>query len=186
VRVSRAILIGAVVVLCALRLSVADAGDKTGDGVDIPIERTAGRLGLSVSRDAPMTIGSDELEVVRDETGLERVVFRRNVDVVQGDLRLNCDWLEAVYPDGAGGRPKRITARGVVRIVQADSEVRCTEAVFDDATCTAVCSSSSGPAELHRGENVIKGDEIVLNLCNGHLTVRGRARVHVKPEEEGS
>ena len=133
-----------------------------------------------------MTIDSDELEVVRDDSGRERVVFRNRVRVVQGDLYLDCDWLEALYPKGAGGRPTQIVARGSVRIRQRDSEVLCTQAVFEDKACTAVCTGSPGPAELRRGENVIKGDEIVFNLCTGHLKVRGGARVRVMPKEGGS
>lgn len=156
------------------------------ENAEIPVEQAAERMGLVFSKDAPMTIDSDELEVVRDDSGRERVVFQDNVRVVQGDLRLDCDWLRATYPKGAGGRPTQIVARGSVRMRQQDSEVLCTQAVFDDKACTAVCTSSPGPAELRRGENVIRGDEIIFDLCTGHLKVRGSARVRVMPKEEGS
>jgi hypothetical protein len=33
---------------------------------------------------------------------------------------------------------------------------------------------------------VIKGEEIVFDLCTGSLKVRGSARVDVKPVESGS
>ncbi len=183
--------LSALVVGCALALLTfgsAEAEDvgAAGPPPELPLERTAQRLGLAVSRDAPITITSDELEVTRDENGSERVVFRRNVAVVQGDMRLRCDWLQAEYPGGAGGTPQRIVARGAVRMMQDDSEIRCTEAVFTNDACNAVCTSDSGPAELRRGENVIKGEEIVFDLCTGFLKVRGSARVEVKPEKGGS
>ncbi len=181
----------ALVVGCALALLTfgsAEAEDPVAAGPppEIPLEQTAQRFGLAVSRDAPITITSDELEVTRAKNGSERVVFRRNVTVVQGDMRLRCDWLQAEYPGGAGGTPQRIVARGTVRMMQDDSEIRCTEAVFTNDACKAVCTSESGPAELRRGENVIRGKEIVFDLCTGLLKVRGSARVEVKPEKGGS
>ncbi len=183
--------LSALVVGCALALltfgsTAAEDVGAAGPPPEIPLERTAQRLGLAVSRDAPITITSDELELTRDENGSERVVFRRNVTVVQGDMRLRCDWLQAEYSGGAGGTPQRIVARGAVRMMQDDSEIRCTEAVFTNGACQAVCTSESGPAELRRGENVIKGKEIVFDLCTGFLKVRGSARVDVKPEKGGS
>ena len=69
------------------------------ENAEIPIERMAERMGLAFSKGAPMTIDSDELEVVRDDSGRERVVFRDNVRVVQGDLYLDCDWLQATFRD---------------------------------------------------------------------------------------
>ena len=185
-RVLPAFLFGWALALLTLGTALAQEVATSGPGAEIPLERSAQRLGLAVSRDAPITITSDELDVARDENGRERVVFRRNVTVVQGEMHLRCDWLQVEYPDGVGGRPRRIVARGAVRMMQADSEVRCTEAVFDHDACKAVCTSSTGPAELRRGENVIKGDEIVFDLCTGFLKVRGSARVDVNPEKDGS
>ena len=182
---SGALWFGVVSALVVLRPALGMEGETAGADPGIPLERTAQRLGLAVSRDAPITITSDELDVVRGENGHERVIFRRNVGVIQGELRLECDWLEAEYPGEAGGRPSRITARGAVRMRQNESVVRCTEAIFESDQCSAVCTSSSGPAELRRGDNVIKGDRIVFDLCTGYVKVRGSARVGVKPEADG-
>ena len=180
-----ALVAGCALALLTLGSTEAEDVGAAGPPSEIPLERTAQRLGLAVSRDAPITITSDELEVTRDENGSEQVVFRRNVTVVQGDMRLRCDWLQAEYSGGAGGTPQRIVARGAVRMMQDDSEIRCTEAVFTNDACQAVCTSESGPAELRRGDNVIKGDRIVFDLCTGYLKVRGSARVGVKPEADG-
>ena len=185
-RGARSLLLGCALALVMLGSALAEDVATGGPKAEIPLERTAQRLGLSVSRDAPITITSDELDLARGENGLEQVVFRRNVRVVQGDLRLSCDWLQAEYPDGAGGRPERIVARGAVRMLQQGSEVRCTEAIFNADACEAVFTSSKGPAELRRGDNVIKGDKIVFDLCTGFLKVRGSARVDVKSEKDGS
>ncbi len=144
-------------------------------------DQTMGRLGLEVDRGAPITISAEEFDAVRDEDGAERVVFRRKVRLQQGDLHLSCDWLEALYPDGAGGRPARITARGSVALRQADTEVHCTEALFDDAACSVRCASTTGPAVLRRGDDVVEGREIHFDLCKGLVKVRGGGMVTIQP-----
>lgn len=144
--------------------------------------RAATRLGLSVERGHPMTIDAEELEVIREEGTQERVVFRRNVELNQGDLRITCDQLEAFYPEGAGGQPEQILARGRVRMHQAATEVHCTEAVFSNESCRVLCSSSDGLASLRRGDDLVEGREIEFDLCKGLLKVRG-ARLHIEPEK---
>jgi lipopolysaccharide export system protein LptA len=180
----RQIVLSAVLVLCALRPSFAEEA-RGSARAERGMEKAFERLGIAAPESGPMSVASEELDVLRDDTGRERVVFRRNVRFEQGGLRLGCDWLEVIYPKGTGGKPDRITARGAVKLTHADSEARCTEAIFDNGTCTAVCSSSAGPAMLRRGENVIKGDEIVFDLCSGQLKVRGRARVDMNSADKG-
>ena len=106
----------ALVVGCALALlsfGSAEAEDVVAAGPprEIPLEQTAQRFGLAVSRDAPITITSDELEVTRDKNGSERVVFRRNVTVVPGGMRPRWDWLQTEYLGGGAGTPPRIVER---------------------------------------------------------------------------
>lgn len=149
-----------------------------------PSEQVINRLGFSLTKGAPMTINAEELEAMRDEkTGRERVVFRGDVEVLQGDLRVDCDWLEILYPGGSGGKASRVNARGSVRIKQFGNELRCTEAVMDNEACTAECISAEGPASLRRGEEIVEGEKILIDLCKGILKVRG-AKVQFGPQEE--
>ena len=179
----RAILAGGLLAFCALTPAVA-ADSKAPEARSVPASEAAGRLGLSVPRDAPMTIAAKELEAMRDGKGRERVVFRGDVRVEQGDLRVTCNWLEAIYPDGAGGQPDRITARGDVRIQQAETEVLCTEVVFTQGACDTLCTSDSGAAVLRRGENLIEGEQIHFDLCTGTLKVRnGQVKVRRGSED---
>jgi lipopolysaccharide transport protein LptA len=147
-------------------------------------ETAASRLGLWLDRGADMTITADELEAVRDEGGSERVIFQRSVAVEQGELRIRCEWLEAVYPKQRDGGPETITARGKVRIQQGALSVECREAVFDRLQERATCSSSNGRAVLRRGEDVVQGDRIVFDLRQGKVTVRGGAKVVVRSREQ--
>jgi lipopolysaccharide transport protein LptA len=147
-------------------------------------ENAAQRLGLRVARDAPMSIQADELEALREPDGRERVVFQRAVTVSQGDLQIECDWLEAIYPQQQDGGPERIVARGAVRIRQEGVEVTCAEAVFERQNDRAVCDGAAEPAVLRRGADVVQGRRIVFDLRQGKLSVSGGARVTVKPQKE--
>jgi lipopolysaccharide transport protein LptA len=144
----------------------------------------ASRLGLDVSLDAPTAIRSQELEASRDDAGRERVIFEGSVVVEQADLRIFCDWLEATYPTEGEGGPERLVARGKVRIRQGESEVECTEAVFESKRQRAVCTSSDGPAILRRGDDIVEGREIVFDLARSTLRVSGGAIVRVQPKKD--
>ena len=156
-------------------------------------DTAAERLGLAMDSGAPLEIRADELEALPDATGRDRVIFQQNVRVWQGDMLLHCNWLEAIYPkrpEGSetpvGGQPERITARGAVRIVQAGNEAHCSEAVFDNQTCSAECTASDGRATLRRGDDVIEADRIFFDLCKGVLKARGNVRIQARPAEESA
>lgn len=144
----------------------------------------AQRLGLQIDRRAVMKISAEALEATRGPDGRERVQFERGVEVVQGDLRIRCDQLEALYPKGQDGGPEQITARGAVQIEQRGVQVSCEQAVFDRRREVATCVSGGALASLRRGEDVVQGREIVFDLRDGKVTVRGGASVVVQPREE--
>lgn len=148
-----------------------------------PAGAAAARFGLSLGQ-GPTSIRAEQLEASRDEDGVESVVFKGGVRVDQGDLRIHCDWLQATYPPKGEGGPERLVARGNVRLVQGDREARCTEAVFEQRRKLAVCRSSSGPAVLRRGEDVVEGQEISFDLERSTVRVTGSAVVRVAPREE--
>lgn len=143
--------------------------------------RAAERLGLRVDEGVPIDIAADELEAIRDADGAERVIFRGNVRVVQGSLKMRADRIEAVYRKGAGGRPGRIEATQNVRIEQDGAEAECAHAVFEESVGKITCSDDSGQATLRRDGDTVRGDRIEFDLRNGVLKVRGRARVRIKP-----
>ncbi len=142
------------------------------------VERSARRFGFSVDRDLPMTITADRLEVERDVNGSDRLVFEERVKVEQGDLTVECDWLESVYSGEMGGRAEQITARGNVRVAQGETEVFCGQVVFRESACSALCTPQGRPVVLRRGENVVEGEQILFNLCTGAIKVR-RGQVHL-------
>ena len=112
------------------------------------------------------------------------MVFQHTVRVRQGDLRIWCDRLEAIY-GASGSGPERIETRGSVRIVQQGSELRCEHATYVRSTEVLLCRSPGSKALLTRGEDQVEGDEIELHLRDGAIHVRGGARV-VIPGVQGA
>ena len=143
------------------------------------------RLGLRFTRDAELVINSDEAEGVKAPGGRESVVFSKHVKANQGDMHLECDWLEAVYPQAAAGRPDKISAKGSVVIVQGTNEARCSEAHIDNVACTAECRSQGAKATLRRGTDDVEADVIYFDLCKGTVKAVGgvQIRVREKPGE---
>ena len=145
--------------------------------------RAATDLGLVIDPSKPMNIQADEFEAARAEGGGDVITFSRSVVATQEDMRLSSDWLEARYPKG-GGNPERITARGSVRVTQPGTEIVCGELVYDSRACRITCSSDVGTAVVTRGQDVIKGREIEIDLCANKLRVRGRAAIELRPASE--
>jgi lipopolysaccharide transport protein LptA len=167
----------AIALLAATAIGAEPSAPKEGG------RAAADRLGLRVATSAPLDIEAGEL-LVADEQPSDRVVFQGGVRVRQADLNLRCDWLEAIYPSGAGtgGRPERIHARGSVEIAQGDVTARCSEAIYESARCRLLCTHQAGDAQLQRGDHVVRGDQIEFDVCKGVLKVRG-ARVHIASEK---
>ena len=153
-------------------------------GAEDATEEAAARFGLSLSEEAPTSIRSQELEAEQGPDGGERVVFRGEVVVEQGTLRIFCDRLEATYAKGGEGSPERMVCSGQVRLVQGEREASCTEAIFESRKNRAVCRSSDGPATLRRGESLVEGKEIVFDLARSTVKVTGGAVVRVAPRQE--
>ena len=142
---------------------------------------TSGGEGVSllpgVGRDDPISIKSDELDVL-SEGGGRRLIFSRNVDVVQGDIRLRADRLEAIYPEG-GSQPDRLTATGHVTVRQKDRTARCQTATYVRADQTILCR---GQAEVVQGCDRVRGREIEFDLEHDRVRVNGGASVVIQPD----
>ena len=129
-------------------------------------------------RDDPISINSEELEVLPLDGG-RRLVFSRNVEVLQGGVTLNADRLEALYPQGAS-QPEELIASGHVRVVQGDRRARCEEAVYRRAAHTIVCR---GEAEVLQGCDRLRGAEIEFDLERERVRVTGAASVVIRSED---
>ncbi len=145
----------------------------------------AAEVGLLFDPERGLDIESDELEAVRSPDGGDRIVFRGGVRAVQQDTRLACDWLETLYPDG-GGAPQRITARGSVHMTGSQTEIRCSEMVYEASACRVTCRGDGQDAVVTKAEDVIRGREIELDLCTNTVRVRGGAAIRLRPRPDSA
>lgn len=132
-----------------------------------------------VRNDDPISINSEELEVVPLDGG-RRLVFSRNVRVVQGDIHLRADRLEAIYPQGES-RPERLVAEGHVAVEQGERNAKCEQATYERKLQTIVCR---GKAEVVQGCDRVRGREIEFDLEQERVRVRGAASVLIRPDDE--
>ena len=141
--------------------------------------------GLRSNSDEPIDITADNLELV----DADRVqIWSGAVEAVQGRNRLRSTVLRvyhAARPGGGGergqwGDPQRMEADGPVHFVTPDAVARGDSAVYelvpDQITLT-------GDVVLTRGESVVKGDRLTIDVKTGRSVLasnqvgRGKARV---------
>jgi len=127
---------------------------------------------LTVKRDQPIAINSEELELLT-EGDAKRLIFSDEVLAVQGEMRLFAGHLEAFYPKGAS-QPERLKASHNVRMVEGDLEVHCLEATYLRDEGLVICR---GNALLVQGCDEVRGREIVFHLDQERVKINGAASV---------
>ena len=123
----------------------------------------------------PIEITADSLEVKQKE---RLAVFRGNVDAVQGRLRLTASEIRVHYRSGSGGESagaiSRIDATGGVRFATPTETAEGEAGVYDvDARHLTL----TGSVVLTRGDNVIRGEKLTLDLATGRSRIESSQRV---------
>ncbi|HXX09244.1 MAG TPA: LptA/OstA family protein [Pseudolabrys sp.] len=160
--------------------------------------------GFSQNRDQPVHIEAATLEV-RDRQ--KEATFSGDVRVKQGDTGLRCKSLVVFYEQdgqagesktlqaaspGPGGsqRIKRLEARGGVIVTQKDQTATGELGVFDMKNNTVTLTGN--PVVMTQGQNVLKGDRLVVDLTSGVSRVeagksgQGRVQMMLLPSASGS
>jgi lipopolysaccharide export system protein LptA len=135
--------------------------------------------GFSQNRDQPVHIEAATLEV-RDKDKV--ATFSGDVHVTQGDTSMRCKLLVVFYeqddgkadktktlkaasPGPAGQqRIKRLEARGGVVVMQKDQTATGETGIFDMKTNTVTLN---GKVVMTQGQNVLRGDRLVVDLTSG-------------------
>jgi lipopolysaccharide export system protein LptA len=124
--------------------------------------------------DLPIEITADSLEVLQNQ---KIATFTGNVDAVQGDMVLSADRLRVYYdgdeqnaaPGPAGtGSIRRIEADGNV-LMSSPRETAQGEAGVYDVAANQV--TLDGAVVLTRGDNVIRGQRLEVDLASGRSRV---------------
>jgi lipopolysaccharide export system protein LptA len=148
----------------------------------------------------PIEITSDTLTV---EQPKQLATFAGNVDAVQGDMKLRADRLLVHYArseatgSGSGTGGAADPADNSIRMIEAFGKVVITspaESAQGDAGVYDVVAGTmqlTGDVVLTRGENVIRGNRLDMDLNTGLSTVSGgkrseRVRAVFTPENGGS
>lgn len=130
----------------------------------------AQQLGTKRDRLQPIEIEADNLEIQQDK---QLAIFAGNVSAIQGALRLQAETLMVHYLSGKnraeeGQSIAQIDAIGRVFFSSERETAQGDEGVYD---VTAGILTLTGDVVLTRGESVIRGRRIVMNLETGLSTV---------------
>ena len=130
--------------------------------------------------DGPVRIQAQGLEASQGPTG-RRIAFSGSVEVVQEELSLAAERIQALYPPGAD-EPDTIVAEGNVRVRQGERTAECVRAEYNRVARRLDCA---GPARLAQKGDWVTGDRIEIDLAREHLRVVGDTRLTLAPRAAG-
>ena len=153
--------------------------------------------GFTQNRNQPLQIEAASLEV-RDKE--KKAIFSGNVKVVQGDTTMRCKSMVVFYDQqgqqggaqtvkaatpGPGGSQQisRLEATGGVTVVQKDQTATGDSALFDVKSNTVTLK---GNVVVTQGQNVMRGDRLVVDLTSGVSRVDGAGPVKLMVQPGGS
>ena len=128
---------------------------------------------IKADTDQPIEINADSLEVQQDNS---LAIFTGNVDAVQGRIRLRADRLTVWYRSGGDGSAdvegtiSRIEATGQVFVSSPEETAQGDNGVYDVQRKQIVLT---GKVVLTRGENVVRGQKLVMNMETGLSEMKG-------------
>lgn len=124
-------------------------------------------VGAGYDTSLPIEITADSLEVQQEA---QIAVFRGNVDAVQGDLNLRADQLIVHYRTNSENQNSisLIEANGNVFLSSPTEMAQGENGVYDIDADTIVLT---GSVVLIRGDNVIRGERLEIDLATGRSRV---------------
>jgi len=179
--------------------SYAVAQPNKGNAPNSAVQNNA-LQGFSQNRNQPVQIEAASLEV-RDKE--KKATFSGNVKVVQGDTTMRCKSLVVFYESqgqqgqqaagaqtmkaaapGPGGSSSisRLEATGGVTVTQKDQVATGSTALFDMKTNTVTLQ---GNVVVTQGQNVMRGDRLVVDLTSGVSKVDGSGPVKLLIQNNG-
>ena len=131
--------------------------------------------GLKADANAPVEVTSDSLSVNQSDGS---AVFKGNVLVVQGGLRMQAAQVDVGYAPGDRSKIQTLHATGGVTLVSPTEAAESKEAIYDVAAGTVVMT---GDVLLTQGESVMSGQKLSVNLRSGTGQMDGRVRTILQP-----
>ena len=127
----------------------------------------------------PIEVAAESLEVRNSDNV---AVFRGQVRVKQGAVRMTATELEVTYARGGGeGAIDRLKAIGEVVITNGNDTATADEADYDVGASEILMT---GDVLLVQGSNAIAGDKLRIDLTTGQARMIGRVVVKVLPDAQ--
>lgn len=138
-------------------------------------QQSGAPAGINFKHDSsqPIEITADALDVAQSD---QTAIFTGNVVAIQGDLRLGSDNLRVYYRQGderaaSEGAISKIDAIGAVAISSPRETATSEWAVYEVDTGQITLG---GKVVLTRGENVLRGEQLVIDLETGQSRIVGQ------------
>jgi outer membrane protein assembly factor BamD len=116
----------------------------------------------------PVDITSDRVETYSKEN---LVIFKGNVIARQKDIVIYADSIEAMVTEGGKGI-EQVLAIGNVKIQQGLRVANCQRAVFHNLDRKIILT---GDPKVSEGDNMVSGEEIIFDLTQNRVEVKGGA-----------
>jgi len=128
--------------------------------------------------DQPIDITSDRVET---DTKDSLITFKGNVTARQRDMVIYADFVEAIISQD-GKAIEKVTAGGNVKIQQGLRVANCEKAVYYNLEKKVVLT---GEPRVWEGENMVSGEEIVVDMDRDRVEVKGgsagRGKAKISP-----
>lgn len=124
---------------------------------------------------APVEVTADALDV-NQENG--SALFKGNVKIGQGEMRLSANTVLVIYSDGGGGI-QRLEAVGDVVLVSGPDAAQAARADYSVSTGVVVMT---GDVLLTQGANALTSDKMTVNLSDGTARMVGRVKTILVPD----
>jgi lipopolysaccharide export system protein LptA len=118
---------------------------------------------------APVNYAADRIEL---QDKAKRVVLSGNVDVTQGDLRMQAARSTVAYTNEGSLKIQRLDAVGGVTVTRGSESARGDVAVYD---FNRRIITMAGNVALRRGTDTLNGGRLVMDLNTGISSIDGRA-----------
>ncbi len=116
----------------------------------------------------PIDITSDRVETYSKEN---LIIFKGNVIARQKDIVIYADSIEAMVMEGGKGI-EQVHAIGNVKIQQGLRVANCQRAVFHNLDRKIILT---GDPKVSEGDNTVSGEEIIFDLTQNRVEVKGGA-----------
>lgn len=126
----------------------------------------------------PTNITSDTL-TLNNKTRI--FVYRGNVTVLQGDMKLISKTLEGTYSDK--NQIQKLVAKGDVEITKQDIKATSQVALYDAVEATMTLTDNP---QLQQGESMLTADKIKVFLNENRSQAEGSVRVTLVQQKGGS